>query len=391
MSNRSGAVQLLIAYLSFVSLGLYDGLLGVAWPSIRQTFGVPLDALGVILAAGTAGFFIVGANSGWITSRLGLGALLVLGNGLRIGGILGIALAPSWWGVAGAALVVGMGTGAHDAGFNTYVALNHSPSRMNWLHACYGIGTTLGPTLLLAAATLGTWQLSYGAIALLQGTLTLYVVLTLGQWRAGPESAAPRPGPTRQTGASHALRLPVVWLGIILFFTFVGVEASAGQWSYTLFTEGRRTAPATAAFWVSLYWGSFTVGRILLGAIADRIETSHLLQGGVLATLAGTILIWWNPQGWVSFAGLTLMGVGIAPLYPGLVAITPGRVGPEHAPHAIGFQVAAASLGFSLIPGLAGVLADNLGLSALPPFLTGMALLVVVLYQASSLIARRPG
>jgi fucose permease len=390
MPDGSRTANLLVAYLSFILIGLYDGLLGVAWPSIRHTFEVPLDSLGLILAASMGGFFIVGINSGPIISRVGVGWLLLIGQGLRAAGALGLALIPSWWGVIGAALLAGMGNGALDAGLNTYIATRYNPSRLNWLHACYGIGATLAPPLLLTALRAGqAWQLAYLVVAGLQGALTLYFALTLRRWQVRPAQTGVIPAPPSHTRTRDTLRIPVVWLGILLFFLYTGLESAAGQWTYTLFTEERLIAASTAGFWISVYWGTFTAGRILIGFVADRVRTERLLTAGMLGTVVGAALLWWNPVEGVGFAGLALMGFSLAPTYPGLIAVTPRRVGADHTANTIGFQVAAGSLGAAALPGLAGIVARNLGLATVPPYLLGAALLIFALYYFSSLAARR--
>ncbi len=228
MPDRSRAANLLVAYLTFILIGLYDGLLGVAWPSIRHTFDLPLDALGIVLATSMAGFFIVGVSSGQIAARIGTGSMLLISQCLRAAGALGFALIPSWWGVVGAALLAGMGNGGLDAGLNTYVTARYNPSRLNWLHACYGIGATLAPPLLLAVLGAGrAWQFAYFAVALVQWALVLYFALTLHRWQVRPDPAGATPTPPIRAKSLDTLRLPAVWLGIAIFFLYTGLEAAA--------------------------------------------------------------------------------------------------------------------------------------------------------------------
>ena len=177
------------------------------------------------------------------------------------------------------------------------------------------------------------------------------------------------------------LRLPVVWVGVLLFFVFTGVEGTAGQWPYTLFTEGRGVDPSSAGWWVSVYWGSLTVGRILFGFVVGRLGVVTSSRLGMLGMTVGSALVWWRASGVLSFLGLALIGFSLAPLFPLLISDTPRRVGGAHAPNTIGFQVAAAGLGIALLPGLAGVLAENLGLETVGPFLFVTSAVTLLLHE----------
>jgi fucose permease len=177
-------------------------------------------------------------------------------------------------------------------------------------------------------------------------------------------------------------RLPLIWLSVALFLVYTGLETTAGQWSYTLFTESRQAPPELASLWVSLYWGSLAVGRLLFGFVVNRISPVGLLRGCMLTILLGAILIWLNPSQQLSFAGLGLVGFAAAPIFPSLIAQTPRRLGPAHVANAIGFQVGAASLGIALLPALAGVLAESLGLEIIPPLLALAAVAMLGLHEA---------
>jgi fucose permease len=373
-----------IAYSGFVALGLSSGLLGVAWPSIRGSFDLSLDAVGTLLVATTAGSLLSSFSSGPIVSRIGAGRLLLVASVLMGIGLLGYSLAPTWWVLVLIGVLSGMGAGAMDAGMNTYFAANHSASLMNWLHACFGLGATLGPVVMTTVLNMGqSWRWGYVVAGILQGLLALSFGLTLPQWRlAGANSSEAR---ARSSVASvrtgDTLRLPGVWLGVALFFVLTGVEGTAGQWPYTLFTEGRGVAPSAAGMWVSVYWGSLTVGRIVFGFVVDRLGVVSSVRLCLTGVILGAACVWWNVADVVGFLGLALIGFSLAPLFPLLISHTPRRLGAAHAPNAIGFQVAAAGLGLSLLPGLAGVLAESLGLEIIGPFLLLASIATFLLHE----------
>lgn len=385
--HRDARILLIgIAYTGFVVLGMPGGLLGVAWPSVRASFDLSLDAVGGLLMASTAGYLLSSFSSGFLVSRLGVGNLLTASSLLAGAGLLGYALAPAWWVMVLLGVSAGMGGGAIDAGLNTYFATNHSASLMNWLHACFGLGATLGPVIMTAALNLGrSWRWGYVVAGGLQMLLALCFGLTRARWRLGePEvsGANPRP-PSASARSGDTLRLPLVWLGIALFFVFTGVESAAGQWPYSLFTQARGIASTTAGLWVSIYWGSLTVGRVVFGPVVDRLGVVATLRACLFATVLGAVLVWWNLVDVLSFLGLASMGFALAPIFPSMVSITPQRTGTAHAANAIGFQVAAASLGAAVLPGLAGILAEYQGLETVGPFLFVTSIVTFLLHEVS--------
>ncbi len=383
---------LIIAYLAFIIiLGVPEGLLGVGWPSIRDTFGLANDAVGVLLTAGTLGYMLASSNSGSIIARLGVGRALTAGAFLRSIALFGYAISPIWPVMISLGFVTGLGSGTIDAGLNTYVAANYSARYMNWLHASYGIGATLGPLVMTAVLNTGaSWRWGYAMVGALQVGMALVVALTRKQWRTTTQSAEVESAPPiKPASALNTLRRPMVWLGIILLFTAAGIEWVAGQWAYTLLAEGRGVAEDVAGLWTSIYWGSFTIARILAGVVVARIGSIALLRTSMVGVIVGAALIGLNSGSPLSFLGLAAMGFSIAPVFPLLISCTPARVGLEHAANAIGFQIGAAGLGIAILPGLAGVLATQLdNLEVIGPYMTAIAIALFLLHEFTLLRER---
>jgi fucose permease len=370
-------VSIILAYAGFVALGLSIGMLGVAWPFIRDTFGLSLDAVGILLLAGTAGQVFASSLSGRLIVRLETGWLLVLSSiGMGLG-LIGQAVAPSWWIMIAIAAVAGMGSGLIDSGLNIYVAQHHSGRVMNWLHACFGLGATLGPLLMTAILSQElSWRIGYGVAAAIQVAIGICFLLTVKQWRP----IAVESETTETAGGAMNGRLLLLWLSIILFFLYAGVEVTAGQWSFTLFTEARGVNLETAGTWVGIYWGSLTLGRLLFGFVVNYIGATTTLRACMIGVILGTIGFM-IPINAISFAGLALIGFIQAPIFPLLVSETPKRLGPALATRAIGYQVAAAGFGIATLPGLAGVTAERWGLEKIGLFLLVASLLMFALHE----------
>ena len=375
---RRSAALVLLAFIAFISLGLPDGILGVAWPSARAEMGQPVSRLGLLLACGTVAYLIVSSLSGPIARRMGVGWLLVLSTLLAGSGLLLFALAPGWWWLLPAAFLGGLGAGGIDAGLNAFAAERFSPRVMSWLHACYGIGATLGPLLMTAVFIAGaSWRWGYAIVAGAMITLACVFVATRRLWQPSDPSDA-RPPQPRATLA-RTLRMPLVWTHMALLLMYCGVEAGAGQLAYTLMTEGRGIPPDVAGPVVGGYWAALTIGRILFGQLAARWSTGTILRLGTSVAPMAIAVFWWNPAPWASFVALWALGLALAPIFPMMISLTPQRLGSSHGSNAVGVQISAGAIGIALLPGLGALLMREVGLESLGPYLFALAICVLSL------------
>jgi fucose permease len=366
---------LLLAFLAFIGLGLPDPLPGSLWPELRPHFGVGNAALGLVLAAGAAGYIAAGLLAGRLIAALGIGGLLVASLTATAFTALGQALAPPWFLFVGLAVLGGMGGGAVDAALNLFAAHRFRPRHMNWLHGCWGIGATLGPAgaALLLAAGFG-WQAGYLAVGLALAALALAFMATRRRWDDGAHQAH---GPS--LSAVAVLANPVARLQIVIFFLYTGVEASAGQWAATVLTGARGATPAEGAAAATTFFAALTAGRIGLGFVVDRVGADRLLR--VLTPFAAVAALLFA-SGHADFIAIGLMAVALAPIYPTIMAQTPTRLGAAAAMHAVGFQVAAAMLGVAVLPAALGVAADLAGPGIVPWLLgVGAAMLAVLVWR----------
>ncbi len=375
-------IVVITAYLIFIVLGFPDGMLGVAWPSMMDEFGLRNAQMGTMLLASTIGFLITSFNTGRLIRWFGIANLLVFSSLVRALGLLGIATAPQWMALVGAAFLFGVGSGAIDGGMNTFFAMRvRSPRLMNWLHASFGLGATIGPILLTALFSLGAiWRWGYAIVAILQIVMGLFVFVRARDWQMRDEEIDTQASPRRQSTLTTLAR-PIVWVNIAVFFFYAGIEVTAGNWSYSLFTESRGVSPELAGLLTGLYWGSFTAGRFFFGIVADRFAVIATIRVMAVTAILAALLLWWNPVNWVGFAGLLILGFALAPVFPLLMTATPARLGNADANNAIGFQVAAASFGIGVLPGLAGALADQIGIEVVAPFMVAGLIVVTILHE----------
>lgn len=380
---------LLLAYVAFIALGMPDGLLGVAWPSIRGDFSIPLDAVGMLLPLSTLGYLTSSFLSGPLMSRWGVGKVLTVSCVFTAVALIGYTLVPYWWMMVSLGLLSGLGAGAIDAGLNSYVAANFGEGLMQWLHACYGIGVTLGPGIMtLTLSTLNSWRAGYRVVGGFQLMMAICFAATIPIWSRKASTSADNQSKRiteYKTPMIETMRQPKAWLSALLFFVYVGAEVSLGTWTYSLLVESRGIAPELAGLVTGSFWAMFTVGRLIAGLYAKRAGVDLIVQCAVIASIVGAVLLLLNPSEIVSLLAVALIGFSIAPVFAALTSGTSKRVSVQHAANTIGMQMAFSGLGGATIPGLIGILARRYSLELIPVCLIIVFAVLFGLYRLSML------
>ncbi len=378
-------ILLFFCFLAFISLGLPDGLLGVAWPSISSTFGVPLSRLAVLQVAMTIGFVFSSGNAGRLVESLGVGKLLILSNVLVASALTGYVLASHWYVLIASTVVLGSAGGAIDAGLNAYTAKRFSKEQVTLLHAFFGFGAMLGPALMGRVLSIGqAWQRGYLYTLLLVLLLLSIFILFRGLWRkdtphSDEDTKADQTGAPAKCAKWMVRKYTLV--GIALFLLYTGLEITVGGWSFTLLTAGRGIANGIAALWVGAFWAGLMGGRIFFGLFGLRWHARTIVTAMLGTLFAGVTLFAqpWIP--WLFLPALPLVGFACAPLFPLFVTLTSSVVGREAASRTIGMQVASAGLGGAVVPFLVALSVEALSLEAVGVFVMLLSLLVAAIYR----------
>jgi fucose permease len=361
----------------FVALGLPAGAIGVAWPHMRASLGAPLAGLGLLLAAWTIAYFLASAGSGAGTARFGTSMLLMSGCTLAGVGALGWSLSIAWWMIPLAAVPLGAGSGFIDAAVNAHVSLNRGVRYMGWLHASWAAGASLGPQFIVLSLLLtGSWRMAFVAMAAAYLFIGLVVGVRRADW-AVPSDAIQQP-PTSQSAGSQYRRALLLLAG--LFLLGAGLEATAGDWSYTQLTVGR-SMPANLASWsASAFWAGLAAGRVGLGLFGNRATPIRLLDVGVAMAALGALGFWLGPPLVAGFVALPVLGMAVSVIFPLLLSLTPERVGTAMTARTVGYGLAAGNIGAGGIPAGAGLVLQSVGVLALGPILAVLAFAMALLH-----------
>lgn len=375
------SLLLFIIYLSFISLGLPDAVLGAAWPIIHEEFGVPISFSGSIYMLISCCTILSSLKSESLRLRFGTGKITAFSVLLTAVAIFGFSISPSLSVMLFFAIPYGLGAGSVDAALNHYVAVHYSGRSMNWLHCMWGIGAALGPYILGFVLQRGeSWRSGYLVLSMIQATLTIILFLSLGLW--GKEEKKEKteekktPMSFRQilsiTGAKECL---------VSFFLYCAIEQTLGLWSGSFMVYSLKIEAKLAASFVALFYFGITFGRFLAGILAAKWQDEALILGGCGILFLGLVLLFCSmvPGQEVKLFGmelrqllvicaLLLSGLGCAPIYPAIIHSTPRNFGAENTSALIGKQMAAAYIGSMSFPPFFGVLAKIFGTGLFPFF-----------------------
>ena len=373
---------LIIIYLAFISLGLPDALLGSAWPTMYPEFGVPVSYAGILSMIIAAGTVISSLMSDRLTRKFGTGKVTAFSVLMTAAALLGFSFSHSFWLLCLWAIPYGLGAGSVDASLNNYVALHYASRHMSWLHCMWGVGASAGPYIMGFILARGQeWNLGYRCIGLLQVGLTAILLLSLPLW-SGRAAGKPTEG-GEESGAPLTLlqivRIPGALQIMTAFFGYCALEQTAGLWASSYLVLERGIAAETAAGYASLFFIGITAGRAVSGFLTMKWDDSQMIRLGEGLILAGVLLVALSFD--TALAGLILIGLGCAPVYPCIIHSTPGHFGADRSQAMIGVQMASAYVGTCLMPPLFGLIANHISISLFPIFLAAILILMAGMYE----------
>lgn len=380
-------VHLLLAiiYLAFISLGLPDSLLGSAWPVMYQEFSVPVSYAGGISMIIAVGTIICSLQSDRLTKRFGTANVTVFSVATTAVALFGFSISRSYIALCLWAIPYGLGAGGVDASLNNYVALNYSGKHMSWLHCMWGVGASLGPYIMGYALTNGqSWNMGYRYISVIQIALTVILVLSLPLWKTQKNdskndfanSRESKPIPLREI-----IRIPGAREIIVTFFCYCALEQTTSLWASSYLVLWRGLSKEAAAGLASLFFIGLTGGRMLGGFLTVKLNDSRMIRLGQALILVGVICLFLPFGNASAFAGLVLIGLGCAPIYPSIIHATPGNFGVEKSQAMIGVQMASAYVGSCIMPPVFGLVANHVSISLFPVYLLALLALMIFMHE----------
>ena len=370
-----------IIYLSFISLGLPDALLGSAWPTMQQEFSVPVSYAGMISMIISVGTIVSSLMADRLTHRFGTGKVTAFSVATTALALLGFSVSNSFWMLCLWAIPYGLGAGGVDASLNNYVALHYASRHMSWLHCMWGAGASVGPYIMGYVLSGGQhWTMGYRYIGFLQILLTALLFLTLPIWKIHTNKAEIKRD-SKPLALGQILRIPGAREVMFTFFCYCSLEQTAALWASSYLALFKGVSEETAAFYGSMFFLGITGGRALNGFLTIKFTDTQLIRLGCGVIGLGGLLMLLPLSGAVSIAGIILIGLGCAPVYPCIIHSTPVHFGADRSQALIGVQMASAYVGSCLTPPLFGLLANHVSISLFPLFLLAILMLMVIMHE----------
>lgn len=369
---------LIIIYIAFISLGLPDSLLGSAWPVIQTDLSAPVSFAGVISLLVCCGTVISSYLSSRFIRKFGTGVVTAASVAITAVALLLYSVSNTAVLLCLIAIPLGLGAGCVDAALNNFVALHYKASHMNWLHCFWGIGASLGPMIMsYCLKQSGNWKMGYFSIGMFQVIFVLLLIFTLPLWkRAGEKMEEGGEEETKVIPMGEILRIKYAKPVLVTLFCYCGLELTAGLWGSTYAVEKYGTLTEVAAGWTSVYYLGITAGRFLSGFFALKLSHKQLIRFGQILIFVGVVIVMLPISVLKVPIGMSLIGLGCAPIYPAMLHQTPKIFGSSLSQSMMGIQMACAYVGSALLPPLFGLIAENLSVSLYPIYLFAIILLM---------------
>ena len=375
---------LALIYLSFVSLGLPDSMLGSAWPTMFVDFGVPVSFAGIASAIIALGTVVSSLASDRITRKLGASKTTAISVLMTALALLGFSFSTEFWMICLFAIPYGLGAGSVDAALNNYVSLHFASRHMSWLHCMWGVGSAIGPAIMGAVLTNGGgWDKGYLIVSIIQIVISAILFISLPIWKKSTSDS--QKDEIRKTEKPLSLKQVVSLRGaravMVTFFCYCALEATTILWASSYLNLHKGIDADTAALWGSLYVLGITVGRAISGFLTIKLNDIQMTRLGEGIMVLGVVMLVLPLPDVIALLGLVIFGIGSAPVYPCIIHSTPSRFGEDKSQALIGVQMASAYTGTCLMPPLFGLIAKHISISLFPLFIGALTALMILMFE----------
>ena len=366
---------LCVIYIAFIGLGLPDSLFCTAWPAIYGEFALPLSAANCVTLIVSGGTVISSAMSARVINKFGTYTVTAVSTALTAAALFGFSVSKNLIWLCLFSIPLGIGAGAVDSALNNYVALHFSASHMNFLHCFYGVGVSVSPYIMSFALSGSSWRGGYRTAFIIQCVITAVIAFSRPLWKKSDKNFSEEEKSVTLSFA-QMIKTPCVKSDLALFASSCAIECTCGAWSSTFLVESKGFSADVAAKTVAMYFVGLTLGRFLSGVLSSKISSWDLIKSGLIIVFSAIIVLLLPLKSSFAALGLFLLGLGIGPVYPNIMHLTPKNFGKDVSQSIIGLQMAVAYTGITAVPPIFGFLAQKFGMKLFAPF---MLVLFVIL------------
>lgn len=318
---------LFVVFVSYVLYGLSGNLLNSVWPKVAGDIGAAVALLGVVstlcnITSGVTSAFVYkirrkyGTN---ITISIGLvfmALCLILYGVAKNIYIIGIGF-----------IVLGIGNAIVDVGANSYIIKAYDAKKVSLLHACWGIGSSVGPMIMTLSITfLKNYRMGFAIGAVI--TIAVFILMRFmkRKWEANKASVA------KETVELHSvseeektsnkkfvdiIKIDLALIVMICFFFGNALNGLMNTWIATIYVEQRHITVIEGANLATVFFASLTLMRVILGFIASNFKTKNVIFFGIIVAIVGVGLMFIKSTNiYFLYLNAAVLGIGIAPIIP---------------------------------------------------------------------------
>ncbi len=372
---------LAIIYIAYVGVGLPNGILGSAWPTMHEELGVALSGAGMVSMVMSACTILASLAAPPVIRRIGPKNSAALSIALTCIGLFGFSVCPTFAAVCLSAVPYGLGAGGIDVVLNDFLARNYASRHLAWMHCMWGLGASIGPYIVSWALINGGWRMGYRSIALIQLALVVMLLLSAPLWKKEELRPAESGKEHSRTYVGDIFKTRGALTVIVMFFCYCAAEKTASLWCSSFLVYSLDFSETDAAAFVSLFYIGMTAGRALSGFVSYKLSDRQMVRVGSAVIAAGTLTLIVCAEHTASLIGFFMVGLGCAPIYPCIIHMTPTLFGAEKAQMLIGTELAGAYIGALTMPAVFGLLANNGMTGLLPEYILAFTALMFVLHE----------
>jgi fucose permease len=375
---------LIVIYLSAISLGLPDSLLGAAWPLMHGPLGAPVHFAGLVSMIVSGGTVVSSMFSEKIIRRLGVGPVTAISVFMTAAALIGFSRSHIFIALCFCAVPLGLGAGSVDAALNNYIALHYKARHMSWLHCFWGVGASIGPLIMSSYLINGRpWNLGYRTVGIIQFCLVVILFAALPLWNKN-SAAGTREQKRPVIKYRDVLKIAGVKQMLVVFFCYCSIEQVTGLWGSSYLVQVKNIAPDIAARWIALYYGGITAGRFVSGFLTMKLNNRQMVRLGQALIVCGIVFLFLPFGAFSLLPGFFIIGLGCAPIFPSLLHETPKNFGADYSQAIIGIQMSNAYIGIMVMPPLFGLLASHTTFNLFPIFIGALLLLKIGMAETAN-------
>jgi len=376
--KRKYLILLFIIYLAFIALGLPDALLSSSWNLVRIDLNTSLSALGIV----TIVVYIMSMTATFNASRLlryvSTEKIVFTSILFTAISLLAISQINHFYQMVIFAIPLGFGAGAIDVSLNHYLIVHYKAKHMNYLHSFYGVGVTIGPTIMALTLAQGSWRLGYLIVGFILLIIAILVLLSFSLWKK--DTATNKAEQHAALKLKEVFKIKGAFLSVLIFLVYVHIESLLGVWiaSYVFIEKG--FTYAVAAVFTSVYFLMFTMGRFISGYLSSKMSSKQLILMGEAMMLISAILIAFEYKNTnLYFVWVGMFGLGAAPVFPNMMYLNKSFFEGHKLSKIMSLQMAIGYIGFGVLTPLAGLMFDLTAISILPFYLIVVGLTLFIL------------